>query len=165
MVRTNISPQPKWYVLQTKPYQEAPVLEMLRRRYYTCFLPIRRGKKAVGGMPRSTGEPLFSRYLFIQLRQVELEADRLQQIIGFSRLLKQKGRFVTVPDALISALLNMNTVSADGTEAMSERPGMPTFLDCMHELADSAARSLSLIEFICQPEPVIGTARLLPQAA
>lgn len=117
-------------------------------------------------MPGIVGEPLFSRYLFIQLGHVESEAWDVQRMDGVSRLLKLNNRFATVPDAIISALLNLNPLQArEQVEGFVQRSGVFSVLDGLHDLPDGEARALALIEMICQPkDTVVAPARLTEPA-
>jgi transcriptional antiterminator RfaH len=156
----------RWHLLQTKPYQEARTLETLRSHQYICFLPIHRCKKVRSGIQELIGEPLFSRYLFVQLGHVESEAAELQRLNGVSRLFKLNNRFATVPDAVISALLNLNPLqSREQTGNFVQRPGMLSALDSLHDLPDGEARALALIEMICQPKSTVVAPPLLTETA
>jgi len=56
-----------WYLVHTKPRQEKCALENLARQGFECYLPTLATEKVrLGGLTVSE-EPLFPRYLFIQL--------------------------------------------------------------------------------------------------
>jgi transcriptional antiterminator RfaH len=153
-------------LLQTKPYQEARALESLRSHQYTCFLPVHRCKKVRPGIQGLIGEPLFSRYLFVQLGHVESEVGELQRLNGVSRLLKLNNRFATVPDAIISALLNLNPLhSREQGGNFVQRPSTLSAFDSLHDLPDGEARALALIEMICQPKSIVVAQTLLTETA
>ena len=54
---------PHWYLIQTKPRQEARAEENLRRQHFECYRP---HKPPLPG-DEKPGEPLFPGYLFIRL--------------------------------------------------------------------------------------------------
>lgn len=166
MTQARSMSQSRWYLLQTKPYQEARALETLRSHQYACFLPIHRSKKVLSGTQGIIGEPLFSRYLFIQLSHVENEAGDVQRLDGVSRLLMVNNRFATVSDAIISALLNLNPLQArEQVDGFVQRPCVFSALDGLHGLPDGEARALTLIEMICQPKnTLVAPARLTEPA-
>ena len=56
-----------WFVIHTKPRQERRALENLMQQGYTCYLPTLAVERIQRGELRVTIEPLFPRYLFIQL--------------------------------------------------------------------------------------------------
>ena len=66
----NPSRSKAWYLIHTKARQEATALTNLERQGYTCYLPkISKAAKGVGQPPKR--EPMFPRYLFIQLEAGE----------------------------------------------------------------------------------------------
>ncbi|MDI1245445.1 MAG: transcription/translation regulatory transformer protein RfaH [Rhodoferax sp.] len=56
-----------WYLIHTKPRQEQCALENLQQQGFGCFLPMIRVEKLRRGKLVEIDEPLFPRYLFIQL--------------------------------------------------------------------------------------------------
>jgi transcriptional antiterminator RfaH len=58
-----------WYLIQTKPRQEARAEEHLARQGFECYRPVTQG--AVGGprMVRLVEQPLFPGYLFIHMQR------------------------------------------------------------------------------------------------
>jgi len=56
-----------WYLIHSKPRQEQIALENLERQFYPCYLPIFRAEKIRRGELSVSEEPLFPRYLFVQL--------------------------------------------------------------------------------------------------
>src|SRR3569833_1842969 len=58
-----------WYLVHTKPKQEKCALQNLEQQGYACYLPILPTEKLRHGGRSIIDEPLFPRYLFIQLGQ------------------------------------------------------------------------------------------------
>jgi transcriptional antiterminator RfaH len=56
-----------WYLVHTKPKQEACALQNLSQQGFDCYLPLMSSEKLFKGMVSKTTEPLFPRYLFIRL--------------------------------------------------------------------------------------------------
>jgi transcriptional antiterminator RfaH len=56
-----------WYLIHTKIRQESVALANLERQGYRCFLPLIRTEKVRAGRLQVMQEPLFPRYLFVQL--------------------------------------------------------------------------------------------------
>lgn len=56
-----------WYVVHTKPRQEARALLNLEQQGYECYLPMLAAEKLHQGAMTVADEPLFPRYLFIRL--------------------------------------------------------------------------------------------------
>ena len=60
----------EWYLLQTKPSQEERASQNLQAQGYTIYFPQVSVEKVRHGQISYKKEPLFARYLFIQLDQV-----------------------------------------------------------------------------------------------
>ncbi|HBA65302.1 MAG TPA: transcription/translation regulatory transformer protein RfaH, partial [Methylococcaceae bacterium] len=58
-----------WHVIHTKPKQEKRALENLQKQDFECFLPTCSIEKIRRGRITVSLEPLFPRYLFINLKQ------------------------------------------------------------------------------------------------
>lgn len=56
-----------WYLVHTKPHQEACALQNLNQQGYDCYLPLLSSEKLLRGQISKASEPLFPRYLFIRL--------------------------------------------------------------------------------------------------
>ncbi|MEO8417812.1 MAG: transcription/translation regulatory transformer protein RfaH, partial [Methylophilaceae bacterium] len=97
-------PGASWYLLQTKPRQEFRALEQLENQQYTCFVPTLNVEKIRRGKLEIVIEPLFSRYLFIQLDTVASNWVPLRSTRGVSKLVEFGGRFATLSDTVIDAL-------------------------------------------------------------
>ena len=57
--------QAQWYVIQSKPRQEAKACQELEKQGYQVFLPTIQVEKVQGGQRLEKEEPFFPRYLFI----------------------------------------------------------------------------------------------------
>ncbi len=95
-----------WYLVHTKPRQEALALENLARQGYECYLPT----LVVEKLRRSTAvmveEPLFPRYLFIHLG-LDFKSQSwapIHSTTGVSRLVRFGTEPAKVDDALIEVL-------------------------------------------------------------
>jgi len=144
MNQTAASCQPNWYVVQTKPRQEFRALEQLRNQNYTCFLPTLKVEKIRQKKVDVVIEPLFSRYLFIQLDTVASNWATLRSTRSVSKLLEFGSRVATISDSIIEALRNGREVAI--------KPGPSAGLEEVYQMPDGDARALVLIEIISQPQ-------------
>lgn len=101
----------RWHVVHTKPRLEVQALENLERQGYTCFLPTLDVQKVSRGKFRIATEPLFPRYVFIQLEHAAADAGLNQQswapirsTTGVQRLVSFGTHPAVVGDALIVEL-------------------------------------------------------------
>jgi transcriptional antiterminator RfaH len=161
--------QPNWYVVQTKPRQEFRALEQLRNQDYTCFLPTLKVEKIRQKKLNVVIEPLFSRYLFIQLDTVASNWAALRSTRGVSKLLEFGSRMTTISDSVIEALLNEREpasapLSSTG-EKVAIKSGPFAGLEGVHQMPDGDARALVLIEIISQPQKQVFALDSLGKAA
>ena len=102
----------RWHVVHTKPRLELQALENLERQGYTCFLPTLDVQKVSRGKFRVATEPLFPRYVFIQLEHEAADAGLNKQswapirsTTGVQRLVSFGTSPAVVDDALIAELV------------------------------------------------------------
>lgn len=149
-----------WYVIFTKPRQEERALENLERQGFECYLPtleierIRHGKKC------TVVEPMFTRYLFIQLDDsiyarswIPIRSTRgVNQIVTFG------GRPAKVRPELISILRSRSGVGGTDVKRMFS-PGevvrvvgdIWAGLDAIYEMDDGMRRAMVFIELLGRP--------------
>ncbi len=80
--------QAQWYVIQSKPRQEVKACQELEKQGYQVFLPTIQVEKVLGGQRLEKQEPLFSRYLFIQLDQTDSNWAPIRSTRGVSGLIR-----------------------------------------------------------------------------
>lgn len=91
-----------WYVMYTKPRQEAVALENLQRQNYTVFYPQARVQKRKAGQGSvQVVEPLFPRYMFLNLEVGVDDFSKLRSTKGCMDLVKFGGKPAMVPCELI----------------------------------------------------------------
>lgn len=126
------STKPRWHVVQTKPQQEARVLAVLQRQNYNCVLPM---------LPGSSNEPLFPRYIFVQLGDTATDAAAVRRAPGVTGLLKLDEACASVHENIVGTLSN-NSMRADSFSV----------LNGVHEIACGIERTLELIRALCMPQ-------------
>jgi transcriptional antiterminator RfaH len=149
-----------WYVVHTKPRQEQRALLNLEQQGYPCFLPclavekIRRGKLVV------EDEPLFPRYLFIQLghEQSGKSWGPIRSTKGVSRLVTFGTEPAKVDPQLIHTLQQRQVSLSIEPERLfkpGERvvivDGPFTGLEAVYQMADGERRAMVLIELLSKP--------------
>jgi transcriptional antiterminator RfaH len=158
-----------WYVVQTKPRQESRALEQLQNQGYTCFLPTLKIEKVRRGELGLCAEPLFARYLFIQLDTVTSNWSPIRSTRGVSNLVAFGGRFPTLPDAWVEALQSAPQVIHQRLFEPGERvtvtSGPFAGLEGIYQMADGEARAMVLIELMSKPQRLTFAADLLRKAA
>ena len=157
-----------WYLIHSKPAQEARAAQNLEQQGYTVFLPwceiarIRRGKLA------HRIEPLFARYLFIELDDVTSNWYPIRSTRGVHALVRfgVNADPVAVPDDLIQTLKALQeSGSSDGkpaialfepnqTLAITSGPftGLSGLFQKLIVSADGDARALLLVDILGKPQ-------------
>lgn len=101
--------EPSWYVVATKPRQEAVALLNLERQGYRVLLPKLELRKRRRGGWQVVAEPLFPGYLFVALAAGIDDTAPIRSTVGCVGLVRFGGRQVPVPDEFIMPLLTMGT--------------------------------------------------------
>ncbi|MDO8275209.1 MAG: transcription/translation regulatory transformer protein RfaH [Serpentinimonas sp.] len=149
-----------WYLVHTKPRKELCALEHLERQGFGCYLPLLRSEKLRRASLQPCDEPLFPRYLFIQLG-LDLQARSwgpIRSTVGVSRLVAFGSEPAKVPDALIDQLLRQEAVLR-GQVVPLFQPGQRVRvtqgpfagLEGVFQIAEGERRVLVLIEMLCKP--------------
>jgi transcriptional antiterminator RfaH len=145
-----------WYVVHTKPRQEVRALENLEKQGFTCFLPMMQAQKLRAQRVQLVTEPMFSRYLFIQLDDQTQNWAPIRSTLGVSKLV----RFGTTPAKVPSALVNfLREAPSDVLRRMFE-PGDSVLvangplkgLEGKYLAHDGETRAFVLIDLLGQPQ-------------
>ena len=107
-----------WYLVFSKPQRERLALENLERQKYQVYLPLVRNRRRVGGRYRSLIEPMFPRYLFIQLDDKTDDWGPIRSTIGVARMV----RFGMIPARLPDTLVQLLREREDG-QGIQSLPG------------------------------------------
>jgi transcriptional antiterminator RfaH len=99
-----------WYVIHTKPRQEFRAKENLENQNFEVFLPTIKVQKIIKQDLSIIEEPLFSRYLFIQLDQVISNWFPIRSTKGVHQILRfgLNVEPVQVPESLINHLKDLS---------------------------------------------------------
>ena len=94
--------QTSWYALQTRSRHEKLVVDLLSKKNFETFLPIRKVKRKWSDRIKQIEEPLFKGYLFVHgslLRRMEiLQTQGVVRFVGFGKIPS------TVPEKDLSAI-------------------------------------------------------------
>lgn len=97
-------PDSGWYAVQTKPRQEQLAADNLLRQNFTTYLPKLRTSKHLHGRWTPVVEPLFPRYLFIQVNPNEHNIAPVRSTLGVAKLVKFGAELISVPQRVIDYL-------------------------------------------------------------
>jgi len=94
----------RWYLIQTKPRQEARAEEHLLRQHFECYRPLKASAATRSGQGAKAGEPLFPGYLFIRLDSTHDNWYPIRSTRGVNRVVSFGGQPTPVRDELIEQL-------------------------------------------------------------
>jgi transcriptional antiterminator RfaH len=153
-----------WYLVFTKPRQEQVALENLERQGYRCYLPKwqvekkKRGRRTVEWA--SANEPLFPRYLFIELDTGPsgLSWGPIRSTTGVTSLVRFGLQPARAPTGLIDILRALEAQHAQSAarplepgDLVSLREGPFAGLQAVYQCQDSNARITVLLEVMSRP--------------
>ncbi len=93
----------RWYLIQTKPRQEARAEEHLQRQCFECYRPLKTAEKKRGSRAVAE-EELFPGYLFIRMDQTHDNWYPIRSTRGVARIVTFGGLPVPVQDVLIDQI-------------------------------------------------------------
>lgn len=93
-----------WYVLMSKPRQDAYAEEQLNNQGYTTYRPLAVREKRFRGKRVKVTESLFSRYMFVELDAKRDNWEPIRSTYGVSNFVRFGSMPLSVPDALVNDL-------------------------------------------------------------
>jgi len=152
-----------WYLVHTKPRQEQCALQNLQQQGFQCYLPMMTREKLVRGALTDQEEPLFPRYLFIQLGHGESARSwsPIRSTRGVSRLVVFGTEPAKVDDSLVAVLQANESSSRSTPEQLFSRgervkiiEGAFASLEGIYQMAEGERRVMVLIELLSKPVSV-----------
>ena len=149
-----------WYLVHTKPRQEACALQNLEQQGYDCYLPLLASEELIKGAVSKLAEPLFPRYLFIRLDTGDSAKSwsPIRSTRGVSKLVSFGNQPAKVSDELVD-LIRARESSGDIAERRLFNPGEPirvvdgpfAGIEGIFQSNDGTQRVMILIELMSKP--------------
>lgn len=149
-----------WFVIHTKPRQENRALENLQQQGFSCFLPTWQKQVSSAKGLKTVQEPLFSRYLFIQLDTDPSGKSwaPIRSTRGVARLVA----FGPQPAPVDPQLIEMLQQNQAGGQHIAPPPYQPgdtvritrgafAGLEAIYQMDDGEQRAMLLIELLHRP--------------
>ena len=144
----------QWFVVHTKPRQEQRALENLQRQGFAAWLPMLSVEKFRRGRLEKVVEPMFSRYLFIQLDKVSSNWSPIRSTMGVSRLVTFGQTPAKIDDTLITEL-RARSESAE-VQLRHFEPGEQVVVtdgpfvgvEAIYQMADAEGRVMVLLNIL-----------------
>lgn len=106
----------RWYVVQSKPRQEALAQENLERQGYPVYCPaVTQARRRRGGW-QEVSEPLFPRYLFVRLTEGEDNFSPIRSTLGVSNMLRFGDKSACISDQAVEAIRQQEQQLKQGDE-------------------------------------------------
>ncbi len=145
-----------WYVVHTKPRQEARALENLQNQGFNCFLPTMQVQKLRNQRVQTITEPMFSRYLFIQLNEQTQNWGPIRSTLGVSKLVSFGPQPAKVPPEFIELLKEapaetLERMFAPG-DSVHIASGPLQGLEGKYIAHDGETRAFVLVDLLGQPQ-------------
>ena len=153
-------PTMSWYVIHTKPRQEHRALLNLQQQGYNCYLPLLAVEKLRQGALMVVQEPLFPRYLFIQLDTGHAGQSwgPIRSTLGVSRLVTFGMEPATIHSELVEQLRSLHaTVCASPQRLFNHgdlvqiKEGPFAGIEGVYQMDDGDRRAMVLIELLSKP--------------
>jgi transcriptional antiterminator RfaH len=143
-----------WYVVQTKPRQEFRAREHLERQGFRCVLPLVRVEKIRRRMRQWVDEPLFGRYLFIELGAADVKWNVLRSTRGVSRVVQFGELPAVIPAEWMNEFLSCERVPVRlfnvGQRVVVNHGPFKGF-EGVYQLPDGESRATVLLEMLGKP--------------
>ena len=94
----------KWYLIHSKPRQEARAHEHLQNQDFVVYLPLLKTYQLKKGQQEQVVKPLFPRYLFISLDETTSAWHKIHSTRGVSGLVQFAGLPAAAPEFLVAQL-------------------------------------------------------------
>lgn len=147
-----------WYLVQSKPRNEARALENLLRQGYETYLPLIEVERLQRGKLFKRMEPLFPRYLFLHLEEGNDNWGPIRSTLGVAGLVRFGLAYATVPDPVIEAIRSRTQEIREALFAAGDSiqivSGPLVGLEGVFEIADGEQRSFVLLEFMQKQQRV-----------
>ena len=148
-----------WYVIHTKSQQEQRALLNLEQQGYKCYLPLLSVEKLRKGRVSVIQEPLFARYLFIQLdfSQPAKSYAPIRSTLGVNRMVTFGSEPAKVDKRLIEALRASKDSVCNPPQSLFVKGeklqithGPFSGLEAIYQQHDGESRAMVLINLLSQ---------------
>lgn len=147
-----------WYLIHTKPRQEALALANLTRQGFYCYMPLLKLERIHQRKVIVVLEPMFARYLFIRLEAGGLGQSwaPIRSTMGVTQLVRFGGHPAKVADQLITQLQARD--QTDHPEKLFQKgarvviiEGPFAGIEAIYQTDNAHGRSMILLELLSKP--------------
>lgn len=149
-----------WFLVRSKPRQEAVALTNLTRQGYESYLPMFAAKKIVRRKQAIVQEPMFARYLFVRLDTTGQGQSwsPIRSTIGVSELVCFGSKAARVDEALIGMLREREAWQSEQPKSLFASgdsvviaDGAFAGLQAIYQMNDAEGRAMVLLDLLSKP--------------
>ncbi len=154
----SLSSSLSWYLILTKPRQEARALANLNRQGFDCYMPLLKLERIRQRKVILVLEPMFARYLFIHLDASGLGQSwaPIRSTMGVTQLVRFGGHAAKVDDQLIAQLQSREQIGPpeklfeEGARVVVTE-GPFAGVEAIYQTSNADGRSMILLEILSKP--------------
>jgi transcriptional antiterminator RfaH len=164
-------PSMAWYLVRSKPRQEAVALTNLVRQGYESYLPMFAAEKIVRRKKTIAQEAMFARYLFVRLDSTGhgQSWSPIRSTIGVSELVRFGSQAAKVDESLIAMLREREAWQRESPQVLFSpgdnvviTEGAFAGLEAIYQMNDAEGRAMVLLDLLSKPSRIkINPASLL----
>lgn len=148
-----------WYLLYCKPRQEQRAQQHLANQGFQSFVPLLTVNKLKAGKQVKVTEPMFPRYLFLQINSDQLNLSTIRSTRGVTDFVRFGQQLAQVPEALIKSLSQQQRLQQQQEdqnqpfktgEPLTVLNGPFSGIAAVYQLADGDKRSFVLLNLLGQ---------------
>ena len=147
-----------WYLIHTKPCQEALALTNLSRQGFECYMPMLRLQKIRQRKAALVAEPMFPRYLFIRLDTSGSGQSwsPIRSTLGVNQLVRFGGQPAKVDGQLIDLIRSREQATQaqplfSAGDNVTVADGPFAGLEAIYQNTDAESRSMILLNILSKP--------------
>ena len=149
-----------WFLVRSKPRQEAVALANLARQGFESYLPLFSTEKLVRRKSTVVQEPMFARYLFVRLDTTGQGQSwsPIRSTVGVSELVCFGSRPARVDDALIATLREREAAQQASPTTLFAHGGSVRItegafagLEAIYQMNDAEGRAMVLLDLLSKP--------------
>jgi transcriptional antiterminator RfaH len=148
-----------WYVIQTKPSNEFRAQENLNRQGYEVYLPLIERERFFRGTFVIRKEPLFSRYLFVELNSNNQNFAAIRSTRGVSRMVSFGQNPSTVSDELVQNMKAIQYIPREKLFASGDKvkifAGPLRGLEGVYQSSSGEESGIILLELLSKSQKVV----------
>lgn len=150
----------RWYLIQTKPRQEARAQEHLQRQHFECYRPLKSGELKKRSSRLANEEELFPGYLFIRMDQIHDNWYPIRSTRGVARIVTFGGHPVPVQDELIEQIRQRLSTPAPKAEFKQGehvliKAGELCDIEAIFLASDGTERAVILLNLLQREQKVV----------